>query len=173
MKRWQSAVAAVSMLAGSLLAGAAEAAPVKLALFRFELDDFSAAASSTGETPADAAQLERVTDDIRKLLAESGRYELVDVAAADAPTAKTHTLQSCNGCEAALALQLGADQSLVGVVKRISRTEYQVRYQLRDASTGAVISEADTGLRMGTLDSWGRGAKRLVKDRLLASPAQP
>jgi hypothetical protein len=146
------------------------AAPIKLAVFAFELDDFSPAISSGAENPPDTAQLARVTEDVRKALAESGRYELVAVDGADAPAAKTRSLRDCNGCEAPLALALGAEQSFVGVVKRISRTEYQVRFQLRDAKTGAIIAEADSGLRMGAMDSWNRGALRLVKDRLLKTP---
>ena len=171
MTRWRMAAAALlfhgAMLAAAPGAGLA-AQPVKLALFQFELDDFSAAL--TGETPADQAQLATVTDEIGKLLEQSGRYALIDVSRTDAPPAKSHGLRDCNGCDAAIALQLGAEQSLVGVVKRISRTEYQVRFQLRDAKTGTIVAEADSGLRMGALDSWGRGARRLIKDRLLAKP---
>lgn len=170
MTRWLGALAVFSILTGVLPSASAQgAAPIKLALFQFELDDFSAAATPD-ESPADADQLARVTEDVRQLITQSGRYTLVDVSAVDAVPVKQHDLHSCNGCEAALAAKLGAEQSLVGVVKRISRTEYQVRYQLRDAKSGAVLSEADTGLRMGTLDSWTRGAKRLVKERLLALP---
>jgi len=69
-------------------------------------------------------------------------------------------------------LKLGAEQSFVGVVRRISRTEYIVRFQVRDARTGAVVADGNSGLRMGAVDSWSRGAVRLVKDRLLESPAQ-
>lgn len=54
------------------------------------------------------------------------------------------------------------------VVHRISRTEYVVRYQLRDSASGTVLSAADTGLRMGADYSWNRGAVRLIRDRLLA-----
>jgi hypothetical protein len=52
-------------------------------------------------------------------------------------------------------------------VKRISRTEYTVRFQIRDARTGAVVSNEDSGLRMGADYSWNRGTVRLIKDRLL------
>jgi hypothetical protein len=64
-------------------------------------------------------------------------------------------------------VQVGAEQSFVGVVKRITRTEYVVRFQIRDARTGAVISAATSGLRMGADNSWSRGAVRLIKDQLL------
>ena len=167
---------AASLLWIGLLAAfpatAATPAPTKIAVVDFELEDMSAGAASTGDTPADTAQLASVTNEIRKLLAESGRYELVDVGAADDAVAKTHTLRDCDGCDAAIAQKLGAEQSFVGVVRRISRMEYLVRFQIRDAQTGAVVSAGDSGLRMGADYSWSRGAARLVKDRLLASEAQ-
>jgi hypothetical protein len=149
------------------LAGAAAAAPVKLALFDFELEDASAGPASGGASPADAAALAQATNDVRQLLAQSGRYELVDVGGADAAEAKAHRLGECNGCDAAIARTLGAEQSLVGVVRRISRTEYVVRLRLRDAATAAIVADLDSGLRMGADYSWNRGAARLVKDRLL------
>lgn len=145
----------------------AATAPVKLAIFDFELEDFSAVASPTGT--ADAAQLAGATGEVRQLLARSGRYSVVEVGGADAAEAKTHTLRDCDGCDAAIARQLGAEQSLVGVVRRISRTEYTVRFVIRDARTGGIVSGADSGLRMGADYSWRRGAARLIEDRLLES----
>lgn len=162
----------VAALLAALPASAAPPAPIKLAIFDFELEDMSAAASSPGETSSDAEQLARATDGVRRLVAGAGRYQLVDVGAAEAAAATTHTLRDCGGCEAAVALKLGADQSLLGVVRRISRMEYLVRFQIRNARTGAIVSDADSGLRMGANDSWDRGAARLIKDRLLESPAQ-
>ena len=81
-------------------------------------------------------------------------------------------LRDCDACAAAIALQLSADQSFVGVVRRVSRTEYTIRFQVRDARIGTVISEGDSGLRMGADYSWSRGAVRLIKDRLLENQAQ-
>jgi len=69
-------------------------------------------------------------------------------------------------------MKLGAEQSLVGVVKRISRMEYTVRFQIRDARTGAILANEESGLRMGADYSWSRGAAELIKSRLLASAAQ-
>jgi hypothetical protein len=169
--------AATSLLCAALLAAppvcaTAASEPIKLALFDFELDDFSAGAASPGATPADTEQLARTTDKARQLFAQSGRYSLVDVGSADAAAAMEHTLRDCSGCDAAVALKLGAEQSFVGVVKRISRTEYIVRFQIRDARTAAVVAEGNSGLRLGANDSWSRGAARLIQDRLLASPPQ-
>jgi len=55
-------------------------------------------------------------------------------------------------------------------VRRITRTEYAVRFQLSDAQTGAVLANQETDLRMGANYSWSRGAARLIKDRLLDVP---
>ncbi len=152
-------------------AGAASAPPIKLAMFDFELQDFSAAAPDTSIAPADAAQLEHVTEDVRQLLANSGRFSLIDINGTDVDAIKGHTLHDCSGCEAGIARKLGADQSFLGIVSRISRTEYTVKFQVRNAITGEVVCTGDSGLRMGADYSWSRGATRLVGDRLLDGAA--
>jgi hypothetical protein len=162
------AAAVLLIYAASPAAVRADAAPpaaVRLAIFDFELEDGSAAAFAS-ET-ADTSWLAKITAEVRDLFMHSGRYIPVDVSGAEAPAARSRTLRECDGCDAAIALKLGADQSFVGVVKRITRTEYVVRYQIRDARTGAVVSAASSGLRMGADYSWARGATRLIKDRLL------
>jgi Protein of unknown function (DUF2380) len=167
--RRQSVMASlVSALALVLLQAAATPTPIKLAIFDFELEDTSAGTAST--VAADTMQLKGVTNDVRALLEQSGHYVPIDGSRADADAARAHNLRDCNDCAAAIARQLGADQSFVGVVRRVSRTEYVVSFQIRDARTGTVISDGDSGLRMGADYSWSRGAVRLIKDRLLDRP---
>ena len=80
---------------------------------------------------------------------------------------KARAFRQCNGCESALAQELGADQSFVGVITRVSRTEFMVRFQIRDARTGDVIANKATDLRIGADYAWGRGTASLIKNRLL------
>lgn len=146
---------------------ASEPAPaIKLAVFDFELEDFSPGAAVTKGSAEDATQLGRATDEVRRLISQSGRYDLVDVSTADGEAVKNHDLRQCNGCDAAIALKLGADQSMVGIVTRITRTDYAVTYRIRDARTGAVIAVEQTDLRIGADYSWNRGAAWLIKNRL-------
>lgn len=150
-------------------------APTKLAVFPFELEDTSAAAPSNGASvvdAADAGDLTETTDAVRRAIAQSPRYHLVDVSGAHADAVSAHKLRDCGGCDAGIARSLEADQSLVGVVRRVSRTEYTIRVQIRDARTGAVVANADSGLRMGANYSWSRGAARLVSDHLLGTQPQ-
>lgn len=140
-------------------------APVALAVFDFELEDMTAA--SAGASPgSDGSYLAEVTGGVREALGQSGRYRIVDVGG---EAGKAGTLRDCGGCEASIAQKLGADQSLIGVVRRVSRTEYTLGFQVRDARTGAVLARDDSGLRMGADYSWKRGAVRLVRDRLIDS----
>ncbi len=147
-------------------------APVKIAVFDFELEDFSGGAGIIPESDQDREQLRLATETVRRLLTESGRYSLVDVSNADAPDVTAHSLHKCDGCDAAIARKLGADQSLVGIVSRITRTDYAVTFKLRDARTGSVLAVEQTDLRIGANYSWNRGAAWLIKNRLLEKQAR-
>ena len=147
-------------------------APVKLAVFDFELEDFSGGAGIIPESDQDREQLRLATETVRRLLVDSGRYSLVDVSGADAADLRAHTLRRCDGCDAAIARKLGADQSLVGIVTRITRTDYAVTFKIRDTRTGAPIAVEQTDLRIGANYSWNRGAAWLIKNRLLEKQAQ-
>jgi hypothetical protein len=158
------------VLAGFAVAGAAEAvapAPIKIAVFPFELEDFSAAAASTPPDDIDREQLRLSTEEAHRLIAASGRYQLIDVGAANDQAAKAGRLHDCGGCEARIAAGLDADQSMIGIVTRISRTEYAVTYKIRNAGSGALVDVEQTDLRMGANVAWSRGVRWLIQRRLL------
>jgi hypothetical protein len=160
---WERAETFVSR---EVMAAFTKPAPVALAVFDFEVEDTTAASAGASAT-SDASTLADVTGSVREALGQSGRYRLVDVGGANEQAVKAHTLRDCQGCEAAIAQKLGADQSLIGVVRRVSRTEYTIGFQVRDTKTGAVLARGDSGLRMGADYSWKRGAVRLVSEKLV------
>lgn len=166
---WERAEIFVSR---EVVAALGKPAPIALAVFEFELDD-NTAAPAAGLAAADASYLAEITTAVRDALSQAGRYRIIDVGSAREDAVSKRALRDCGGCDAAIAGQLGADQSLIGVVRRVSRTEYTVGFQVRDARTGAVVSRGDSGLRMGADYSWKRGAVRLVSDRLIEGRAQP
>jgi hypothetical protein len=158
-------LAPATVLAALAAAGAAEA--VKMAVFPFELEDFSAAAAYVLPDDIDREQLRLSTEEARRLIAASGRYQLVDVSAVNDQAAKAGKLRDCDGCEARIAAGLGADQSMIGIVTRITRMEYAVTYRIRDARSGALVDVKQTDLRMGANVAWSRGARWLIENRLL------
>src|SRR3954468_24719179 len=153
------------VLAALSAAGAAET--VKIAVFPFELEDFSAAAGYVPPDDIDREQLRLSTEEARRLIAASGRYQLVDVSAVNNEAAKAGKLRDCDGCDARIAAGLNADQSMVGIVTRITRMEYAVTYKIRDARSGALVDVKQTDLRMGANVAWSRGARWLIENRLL------
>jgi hypothetical protein len=66
---------------------------------------------------------------------------LADVSRIDAEPVKVKSLRNCNGCEAGIALQVGAEQALIGVVRRVTQTDYYVLVQISDAQTGKVLNQ--------------------------------
>jgi Protein of unknown function (DUF2380) len=149
---------------------AAAAGPLKIAVFDFELDDASAAgAASLSEPARDSTRMQAVSDEARRILAQSGRYSLVDTHGVDAEPVKEKTLRSCDGCEAGIALKLGAERSFVGVVTRVAKTEYYVSLRITDTATGKVINQ-QTAFFTGADDAWASGVRMLINHGVLADP---
>jgi hypothetical protein len=144
----------------------------KIAMFEFELEDVSAAASlpaAAGPGAAtSAALMDKVTLKARQVLAASGLYSLVDVSKVDAKPVLDKSLRDCNGCEAAIARQLGAEQALVGVVRRISMTDYYVLIQISDCRTGKILQQEVANFADGD-DGWANGVAMLLRHQLLAT----
>jgi hypothetical protein len=146
---------------------AAEPAPVRMAVFDFELDDRSAAGGLIAKDAIDDENLRKSTQEARQRLAASGRYAIMDTDAVAGQLVSAGGVASCNGCEAALAKTLGADQSMSGVFARVSRTEYTLQLVIRDARTGAVLSNTFSGLRMGANYAWPRAVTSLIDNKIL------
>jgi hypothetical protein len=149
---------------------AAEPGLVKIAVFDFELQDKSAGGGIIGPDAIDIENLKLSSEEARRMLSASGRYSIVDASSAADDVISAGGVLHCNGCDVPLAKGLGADQSMVGVITRITRTEYTLQILVRDTQTGAVVSNAFTGLRMGANYSWPRGVKWLMSNKIL--PAQ-
>jgi Protein of unknown function (DUF2380) len=146
---------------------AVEPGPVKIALFAFELDDRSAAGGLIARDAIDDENLRKATEEARKALAASGRYEVVETAPVASDLASAGGVQRCNGCEAAFGEKLGAERSMVGLFARVSRTEYTLQIVVRDTRTGAILSNAFSGLRMGANYAWPRAVASLIGDKIL------
>ena len=80
--------------------------PIKIAVFEFELEDFSAA-GQTKSVP-ETSYLAQATDEAEQQLRASERYTVIDAVHSDISAAKGQGLRNCGGCEAPIALSLGA-----------------------------------------------------------------
>ena len=146
-------------------ARAASAAPSKIAVFEFELENTSPSGATWGETSKDSPTMKAITDQVRRYLEQSGKFELVDVSHVDAQEVSAHTLRSCHGCDADLALKLGADRSLIGVVSKAGNTEYYASVRLTDTKLHKVVFQK-MSFFIGAEDAWPTGVSELTTEAL-------
>ena len=145
----------------------AHADPVSAVVFDFELLDTSLQGEVEGANPEETKRLAMIGDQLRQLLAESGKYSIVDHGPAAAQIADAGYLHACNGCEADIAKSLGAEQAISGLVQKVSNLILNINIYVRDARTGDLVAAASADIRGNTDKSWSRGVGWLVRNRLL------
>jgi hypothetical protein len=180
MRQVRGSLGLIVALAAALVLGAA-AAPVwaedasqsliAIAVFDFELDDLSPASALLHQTTSSAAALEKATEAARRELARSGRYRVIIASNVPSTSPRPSRLRDCAGCEAEMASQLGAQQSLLGVVRRATQTDYYLAIEIRDARTGKLVDQQAANFAGGE-DGWPSGVRMLLDHQLLY-PEQP
>jgi hypothetical protein len=143
------------------------AAPLQVAVFDFELIDTSLQGEVDGPRSDEQGRLMRAGDQVRKALADSGRFTVLDVAPVNV-AAHGSNLQACGGCEVALARQLGADLVITGTIQKVSNLILNINFYLRDVHTGQLVTVMSADMRGNTDESWTRAADYLLRNRLLA-----
>ncbi|WP_139485496.1 DUF3280 domain-containing protein [Bradyrhizobium ivorense] len=149
------------------MSAAARAEPPKVAVFDLEMIDTSLQGEVNGAQADEQARLARTGDQVRKALAESGKFRVLDIAPVNA-AAHGSNLQACGGCDVKLAGEIGADLVMTGVVQKVSNLILNINLYLRDVHTGQLLAAASADMRGNTDESWSRATSYLVRNRLLA-----
>ena len=150
-----------------LVSTQARAEPPKLAVFDFELLDTSLEGEMRGPQADEHDRLIRISDQVRRQLAESGRFQLLDIAPVKAE-AEGSNLRACGGCDVQFAQRIGADIVITGVMRKISTLILNLTIFVRDVHTGQLITAMNADFRGNTDESWTRATSYLVRNRLLA-----
>jgi len=161
MRGWLAAILLISALSAP-----AKANPPRLAVFDLELIDTSVEGDAKSPK-AVQDRLIRAGDQLRRELAQSGKFEIVDIAPVNA-AAHDSNLQACGGCDVRFAQQIGANLALTGVVRKISNLLLNISLFVRDVPSGRLVSAMHADLRGDTDESWSRATTYLVRNRLLA-----
>lgn len=138
----------------------------KAAVFDFELADSSLEGEKNGPQADEQARLMRISDQVRKGLAGSGKFVVVDIAPVNT-AAHNSNLQACGECDVDFARKLGADLAITGVVRKISTLILSMIIYVRDAKTGQQVTAMSADFRGNTDESWARTASFLLRNRLL------
>jgi hypothetical protein len=150
-----------------LVSSRAHADPLKVAVFDLELVDGSLQGEVDGPRTDEQRRLMDVGEQLRKALAESGKFVVLDIAPVNAAAHGTN-LQACGGCDVQYAQQLGADLAITGVVQKVSNLILNMNIYLRDTHTGHLVTSMNADFRGNTDESWSRAASYLLRNRLLA-----
>jgi hypothetical protein len=152
---------AAALMGGSAAsAGAAAETKPSLAVFDFAITNTSGAAT----TPAETARLHALDAQMRQLLAS--RFTLIDAAPVRDKLQDVQSIRGCNGCEIDLARELGADRLAYGWVQKVSNLILNVNVVFEDVATGQTLQADSVDIRGNTDESWSRGLRYLVDERL-------
>jgi hypothetical protein len=156
------------VLAVLALAAPARADQPKVAVFDFELIDTSLQGEMSGPRQDEHERLSRAAVQLRRALAEAGRFQVLDLAPV-ADAAHNSNLQACGGCDVQLAERLGADIAVTGVVQKVSNLILNMNIYLRDVHGGKIITVMSADMRGNTDESWTRTMDWLIRNRVLAT----
>ncbi len=136
------------------------AAPRSIAVFDFDMVNTSPAAT----TPEENGRLRALDAQLHEALA--GRFTLVDIDPVRPALSRVRSIRGCNGCELDLARRSGADLAAYGWVQKVSNLILNVNLVIEDAETGKVIKADSVDIRGNTDESWQRGLRYLLNERL-------
>jgi Protein of unknown function (DUF2380) len=153
-------------------ASPAIAAP-KAAIFPFDIRDVEQEGELIPKSkPEDARRMKLVADELATLMKKDGRYEVVDLTPLAKEVDAASPFSKCNGCEAPLAKQAGADLAVTGYVDKLSDALISLQLFARDAETGKLTKSMAAEIRGNTDELWLHGIRWLWKNRF-NTEAQP
>lgn len=144
----------------------ARAEPPKAAVFDFQL----ANVGIQEPTDADKARLKPLSDQLRSLLRESARYEIVSTDPVSEEVAKGLDLRRCNGCAEEYAKKLGADVAITGEIQKVSNLILNINVYAKNLRSDKAEQAYSVDIRRDNDVSFDRGVKYLVKNNMPPAP---
>jgi hypothetical protein len=161
-------------LAFALVPAAAFAGP-RAIVFPFDLIDesqqYEIGVMPKGLSDEEKRRLALITDELTKLLKESGRYDVIDPAPIAKEIADQAPIYKCNGCEDGLAKKAGAEVAFIGTVRKASDVLFTVSVYIRDVGQEKVTRQASSEIYGNTDAMWLRAVHYIVSKRLFPEGA--
>lgn len=139
-----------------------DAPPLKAAVFNFQFANLG----QLPPTAADKARLPHLSDELRDLLAKSGRYQIVSTASVR-KEAQSNDLRSCGGCAEDYAKKLGAQLAITGQIQKVSNLILNINVYIKNLDAKTPEQAYSVDIRGDNDVSFDRGIKYLVKNNIL------
>ena len=152
-----------SVAIAALLAATTAQAAEKAAVFDFQMANLGIVAP----TQADKDRLPRLSDQVRKMLADSGRYEIVSTDPVKEQVSKGADLRSCGGCAADYAKTLGAQVAITGEIQKVSALILNINLYVKEVGSDRPERAYSVDIRGDTDESFDRGVRYIVKHNVL------
>ncbi|MGH6679770.1 MAG: DUF3280 domain-containing protein [Bradyrhizobium sp.] len=152
---------AIALVALLLPIGYAEAAPAKLMVFDFYLDN----TSLTPTTDAEKTRLKRISKELRDVLQKSGQYDVAP--GPDVESAAVQSLGKCTDEQVAAAKKAGFALVACPWVQKVSNLILNLNIFIEDLKTDQVTKGGSVDIRGNTDNSWDHGVRYLVKEHVL------
>ena len=153
------ALCPVLAIAETLPAGA------KIAYFGLYFIDSSTEGAMNGIRDDETARLKLSEDYVADNLKDRG-FELVTLDPVAGELARTKNPAKCNGCAARMAETLGAGYVMTGEVQKVSNLILSMNLVLTQAGDNKVIAQGVVDIRGNTDDSWTRGLRYILRNRI-------
>ena len=138
-------------------------AATRAAVFEIELQDTSGEQS----TPAQAERIRATTEALRRKLAETGKYEIVDLSANSERISKLGFQRSCVTCFVDIARERGAEVAVFGTVNKVSTLILSMEIKVLSVETGKEMVRGTADIRGDNDRAWLRGMEWLVQHRIV------
>lgn len=165
----------VTLAIGLMLFPAVVQAAQKAIIFPFDLIDitqqFELGIMPKGIAPEDKKRLALITDELTKLIKETGRYDVLDTEPIAGDLEKAAPVFECNGCEDDIAKKVEADVAFISTVRKASDVLFTVSVYIRDVNKGQVTRQASSEIFGNTDAMWLRSVRYLVNRRLFPKGA--
>jgi hypothetical protein len=137
--------------------------PGSMAYFGLHFIDSSTEGAINGVRADETLRVEMATALVAGDMESRGFVLLSTDPVAD-QLARVSNTARCNGCDVAMARELGADYALAGEVQKVSNLILNLNLVLRDATTGEILRAGSVDIRGNTDESWQRGLRYLLKN---------
>jgi hypothetical protein len=159
-----------SALLAALAFGAANGARADEAKTAAVFDAVFVNSSPEETSPEETARIRTMTRALKQALEQTGQYRILDLAPIETQIDAVKDIHDCNGCEVELAKKAGAQVAVVAWTQKVSNLILNLNIRIEDVATGETLRGGSVDIRGNNDQSWDRGLKYLLKERVFARP---
>ena len=166
----------LSVCAALVFSSATNAATTRAAVLPFEIhidlqmDGMSLYGLPPKPKKSELERLELARAELIKLIEDAGIYEVIDLDEHRSDIRRAAPFDRCDGCEVEFGERVGAEVTLLGVVRKASELMINIAIYERDVRSKELKKSMLVSVLQNDDTGWLRAVRHMVKNRLVANP---